>query len=190
MKTIRISTANVDGKVLLEIHVPSIEKLLEEDGVQQLVYKGLTATAEETIAGYMDEYSVKTSMELIIVVSKRRAQTALRNTLPVAIHRHFAERIPDLDHEIHLARREGTESLLIAVVDAIVAVLFFTIFSPLTSDNLVVVLVGGLITILNWVTIWHTFEFFVYDWRNLLRKRKIYEKGATIPVRIIEEEAL
>jgi hypothetical protein len=189
MKTIRISMAEDDGMVLLEIHVLSPEQLLEADSSAPPAYRNLTEPAEETIAGYMDEYSVKKPMELVVVIPQSLATTALRNMLPDAVHHHFAERIPDLDHEIRLARREGIESLLIAIINAIVAVLFFAFFLPVTGSTLAVTLGVGLITILNWVTIWHTFEFFAYDWRNLLRKRKIYEKAATIPVRIVEEQA-
>jgi hypothetical protein len=185
--TIHITKAENHGMVLLEIHVPSLDQLLETDSSDPPAYRNLTESAEETIAGYMDEFSVKKPMELVIVESKPLETTALRDTLPEAVHHHFAERIPDLDHEIRLARREGRESLIIATINAVVAVIFFAIVLPVTRGNLAGTLGVGLITILNWVTIWHTFEFFVYDWRNLLRKRRIYEKAATIPVRIMEE---
>jgi len=37
---------------------------------------------------------------------------------------------------------------------------------------------------MNWVTIWHTYEHFMYDYRNLARKRWIFEKITKIPVTI------
>ncbi|MDD4568403.1 MAG: hypothetical protein PHU37_10925, partial [Methanoculleus chikugoensis] len=51
-------------------------------------------------------------------------------------------------------------------------------------DDPAVVLLTGLVTILNWVTIWDTYEYFVYDYRREVRKRRIYEKLAGIDIRV------
>jgi hypothetical protein len=37
---------------------------------------------------------------------------------------------------------------------------------------------------MNWATIWDTYEHFVFDYRNLARKRRIYRKITQIPVAI------
>ncbi len=36
-------------------------------------------------------------------------------------------------------------------------------------------LLAGLFIVLIWVTVWDTYESFVYDYRLLYRKRKLYE---------------
>ena len=51
---------------------------------------------------------------------------------------------------------------------------------PVESVNVVIIL--GFLTILNWVTIWHTYEHFLYDYRNLARKRRIFRKIIKIPI--------
>lgn len=48
------------------------------------------------------------------------------------------------------------------------------------------VLLTGLVTTLNWVTIWDTYEYFVYDYRREIRKRRIYQKLAGIGIRVEE----
>ena len=67
--------------------------------------------------------------------------------------------------------------------NGIVAILF-VFYLNLDFENPVVLLLGGLITILNWVTIWHTYEYFVYEYRSLRRKRRIYNKIAGMDIRV------
>jgi hypothetical protein len=38
--------------------------------------------------------------------------------------------------------------------------------------------------IANWVTFWATIELFIYDYRNLYRKIRIYRKISRIPITV------
>ena len=49
-------------------------------------------------------------------------------------------------------------------------------------DNPVVLLLGGRVTILNWGTVWDTYEYFAYDYRQLRRKKIIYRKIADMDI--------
>jgi hypothetical protein len=51
-------------------------------------------------------------------------------------------------------------------------------------ESVKVVLILGFLTILNWATIWDTYEHFAYGYRNLARKRRIYRKIIKLPVDI------
>jgi hypothetical protein len=51
-------------------------------------------------------------------------------------------------------------------------------------ESVKVVLILGFLTILNWATIWDTYEHFVYEYRNLARKRRIYRKITKVPVTV------
>ncbi len=62
--------------------------------------------------------------------------------------------------------------------------------SRMISTFILLILIGdfykavGFLTIMNWATIWDTYEHFVYDYRNLARKRRIFRKITKIPVEI------
>jgi len=47
-------------------------------------------------------------------------------------------------------------------------------------------MLAGLVTILNWVTIWDTYEYIVYDYRRELQKYLIYRKLTEIDIRFVE----
>ena len=103
--------------------------------------------------------------------------------IPDTIRRHFSFRLNDLDHEKRLSLSEGEISIVLAGFNAAVAILF-VFYLDLDFENPVVLLLGGLITILNWVTIWHTYEYFFYEYRSLRRKRRIYNKIAGMEIRV------
>jgi hypothetical protein len=42
----------------------------------------------------------------------------------------------------------------------------------------------GVFIIINWVTIWHTYEYFVYDHRKLWRKYRVYDMLTRVNVDI------
>ncbi len=44
--------------------------------------------------------------------------------------------------------------------------ILYILLLDLYFDNPVVLLLGGLVTILNWVTVWDTYEYFVYEYRQ------------------------
>lgn len=143
----------------------------------------LTEIAEEAIAGYVDEFPVKRPVELTVSLAQNSIPADMHARIPDTIRRHFTFRLNDLDHEKRLSLREGRISFAIAF-NAVIAVIFVLFFAPLLEDT-VFILIGGLVTILNWVTIWDTYEYFVYDYRHLTRKQKIYRKitGMDIQVR-------
>ncbi len=160
-------------------------ELLDPEDPSPLPEKELTELAEETIAGYVDEFTVRRPVELTVSLPQASVTGDLLARIPDTIRRHFAFRLNDLDHEKRLSLSEGEISIIIAAFNATVAILF-VFYLDLDFENPVVLLLGGLITILNWVTVWHTYEYFMYEYRQLRRKRRIYRKitGMKIQVRV------
>lgn len=62
--------------------------------------------------------------------------------------------------------------------------LLYVTKNEIPFDSVRVLIITGFLTIMNWATIWDTSEHFVSDYRNLSRKRKIYQKITQIPVSI------
>jgi len=184
MQEIKVKRTKRDGEVGIAIRFKSLSQLLDEDDPAPLPDRELSEFAEETIAGYLDEYRFKKPVKLEIRIPKKdlSEESAL---LPQAVKNHFSFRVPDLEHELILSRREGLYSLIIAIFNAALAVIILSVYyEEYIAGNLPFLLIGGLITILNWVTIWDTYEYFMYDYRNLWRKRRIYEKITRIPITV------
>jgi membrane protein YdbS with pleckstrin-like domain len=74
--------------------------------------------------------------------------------------------------------------LLLGNVDVQLLFVYFASKNEIPMDAFSITILLGFITIMNWVTVWHTYEHFMYDYRNLARKRWIFEKITKIPVTI------
>jgi hypothetical protein len=184
MQKIRVTETIHKRGVEIDIRFKSISQILDEDDPTPLPDQELTVFAEETIFGYLDEHRLRRTVELKIEVPEKELSPDT-SRIPDAIRNHFAFRVFDLNHELIISRREGMYSFIIAVFNAVLAVIIITAYyGEFAVGNLPFLLLAGLVTILNWVTIWDTYEYFMYDYRNLCRKRRIYEKVTRIPISI------
>jgi len=186
MRDIVVSRKEENGVVTLSFRFKSIGQLIDPEDRSPLPTTELTELAEETIAGYIDEYRVKKPMSLVISLPAGEIQADGSRLIPEAIRRHFAFHIQDIRHDLVLSKREGIYSLIVAIGNALIAIFFLYLVTSagIPLESFPTVLIAGFITILNWVTIWDTYEHFVFDYRDLRRKRRLYEKLSRIPISV------
>jgi hypothetical protein len=188
MREIVVDRLEEGGAVTLSFRFKSIGQLIDPDDPSPLPDTELTELAEETITGYLDEYRVKTPVSLVIDLPEGDIPSNGTMLIPDAIHRHFSFHVRDVEHDLVISRREGMYSLAIATGNALIAILFvyLAMSTEIPIESFPIVLFAGFITILNWVTIWDTYEHFVYDYRNIWRKKLIYQKLSGIPISVRE----
>ncbi|WP_319641579.1 hypothetical protein [Methanovulcanius yangii] len=184
MRAIAVERGNGDEGALLLFTFRSISVLFDPDDPAPLPETGLTGHAEETLAGYLNEFRIPAPVEMIISLPAAEMPPDGSTLIPEAIRQHFALGIGDIIHEQRISRREGIYSLCIAIGNALIALLFISIITvydiPIESPP--IFLIGAFITIMNWVTIWDTYEHFLYDFRGIARRRRLYEKISRIPI--------
>ncbi len=183
MREVRVTRTERDGAVAIEFLFKSTDQLLDPDDPSLLPARELTEFAEEYIAGHLDGYNIKKIAGITVGLPRESLSRDTAALLPEAVRRHFSFRLRDLDDDMRVSRREGRISLALATLNAAIAILFVVVFAGRLDEPLVTLLTG-LITILNWVTVWDTYEYFVYDYRRLERKRRIYRKLAGIDIRV------
>lgn len=186
MREIRVDRKTEDDSVTLSFRFKSRSQLLDPDDPAPLPRTELTQLAEECIGDYLDEYRLKSPVALILSVPASAIAPDESPLLPEAVRRHFSFRVQDLLHERRISRREGLYSLCIATGNALIAIIFVSLVTvyELSFESFFVLLPGAFITIMNWVTIWDTYEHFFYDFHDLLRRKKIYEKISRIPISV------
>ena len=186
MRNIEITRTVRDGLVTLKLRFKSITQLLEGDDTAPLPDKELTELAEETIAGYVDEYLVKKKLHLVVALPEKDLPLYAGRIIPEVIRSHFSFHTNDIRHDMVISWREGMYSWVIATINASFAFIFLYLLNAheIDIESFPIEFVVGFIIILNWVTIWDTYEHFVYDYRALYRKKKIYEKLSLIPISV------
>jgi hypothetical protein len=188
MKEILVTRSESDRASNLDMEFKALDQLLDSGDPNPLPGRELTDLAEETIAGYVDEFIVRRPVGLTISLPANSVSPDDLARIPETVRRHFAFRLKDLDHEKRLSLSEGEISTGIAAFNAAIAILF-VFFLNLDFENPIVLLLGGLITILNWVTVWHTYEYFMYEYRQLRRKQRIYRKIAGMDIQVRARDA-
>jgi hypothetical protein len=187
MKKIVVKKEEQGGTVLFTFRFKALGQLLDEGDPTLLPEKELTEEAEEALAGHLDEYRVSRSASLVIELPEKDLAGVSSSLLTEAVRHHFGFRQDDVIHDMKIHRREGIYSLilLLANVAFLVLFVFYTTKNEISLDAMGFAILFGFITIMNWVTVWHTYEHFMFDYRNLARKRWIFEKITKIPVTII-----
>ncbi len=171
-------------------------QLFDETDPRPLPNTELTEEAEETIFGYADEFVPKKPLEICIDLPKAGLPSDMVTLIPQAIQRHFARRIPDLEHNLKLTRREGIYSLILMILTMTAGILFvilglstffalqdiFAETGSIPPVTYFIIFIAFILLISNWVTFWATIELFIYDYRDLRRKIRIYKKITRIPI--------
>lgn len=186
MRHIVVRKEEHEGTVFITFRFKALGQLLDLDDPTPIPAKEMTEVAEDAIFGHLDEYSVRSSASLILELPEKDLDGTASPLIIEAVRHHFRFRRSDLVHDMKISRREGIYSFVVSVGNAafLIWFLLYSTKNDIPVDAVKVTIFLGFLTILNWVTIWDTYEHFVYDYRNLFRKRRIYEKIAAIPVEI------
>jgi hypothetical protein len=186
MKKIVVNKEEQGGTVLFTFRFKAIGQLLDEGDPTPLPAKELTEEAEDALAGHLDEYRVGRSASLVIELPENDLASVPSSLITETVHHHFGFRYDDVTHDMKIHLREGIYSiiLLLTNITILVAFVYFATKNEIPLDAVSITLILGFITIMNWVTVWHTYEHFMYGYRNLARKRWIFEKITKIPVTI------
>jgi len=186
MREIIVKKEEEDGTVHFTFRFKTLGQFLDEGDPTPLPGKELTEEAEDALARHIDEYRVGKSASFVIEIPEKDLADTSSSLISGAVRHHFGFRHDDLTHDLKIARREGTYSLLLMMGNIALLLLFlsYVTVNEIPLESIKVLIIVGFLTIMNWATIWDTYEHFVYDYRNLARKRRIFQKITKIPVTI------
>ena len=186
MKKIVVKKEEQDKTVQITFRFKSLEQFFDEDDPNPLPDKELTEEAEDAISGHLDEYRVSKPARLVIELPGKDLTDGIIPHIAESIRHHFGFRQDDLTHDLKIALREGIYSLILMLVNIGLLLLFIAYVgvSEIPPQSLKAGIILAFLTIMNWATIWDTYEHFLYDYRNLARKRRIYRKITTIPIAV------
>ena len=186
MRKIVVKKEEQGGTVLFTFRFKAPGQLFDEGDPTPLPEKELTEEAEDALAGHLDEYKVSRPANLVIELPEKDITDVSPDLITEGVHNHFRFRYDDVTHDMKIHMREGIYSIILLLVNVAILLLFayYAAKNEIPVDVIFVAIIIGFITIMNWVTVWHTYEHFMYDYRNLARKRWIFEKLTKIPVTI------
>lgn len=169
---------------LIEIKLSSVRRLFNSFDPAPFLDRDLNDEAENYIVSTVREFPPATPLRLLVYLPKEEVE-AERATLEMAIHNYFDYRYQAAGRELQQFLRQGRQSLVIGLTVLFAAIAGFRVLEALGDSLWVEILAEGLL-IGGWVAMWHPIETFLYAWRPLAKRRRVYAKLRDMPVEVRE----
>lgn len=145
--------------------------------------KGLDREAEEYIVGYVDEFPIQSSQQLVIELPPDQLTLAETAEVGTAIQNFFAYRAAEARRRLRFHFRQGRIALLIGLTFLFACVGIRTLVLLPEHGTIPQILAEGFL-ILGWVAMWRPLEIFLYDWWPLRHYCRLYTKLQNMPVEL------
>jgi len=164
------------------------EQLLDPGDPSPAERKELTEEAESSIISNFDVVPLRKPVALEIRLSGSPDPASLA-PLPGVIHHHFAYVLSEHEREVQIFLRARRWSVAYTVINFMIAIVFggLLLVEESRATSPVWLLVGFVIIVLTWVTVWDTYEFFIYDGLQKRHRLKLLKKIIGAEIRVIPE---
>jgi hypothetical protein len=144
--------------------------------------RDLDQDAEAYIVDSVDEFPLQKPLKLIIQLpADQLSATGQVLDLPEALHNYFAYRQNEYQRRLRFFFRDGRISLAIGLAFLLGCTVLRQV--ALTwGDQVGSEIVAEGLLIVGWVAMWRPLEIFLYDWRPIWRRCRLFAKLAEIPV--------
>jgi hypothetical protein len=170
---------------MIELRLERIADLFDPFDPFPMPSRDLSSSAEDFIVGWAREMPAAAVPSLIVHVPEAEARGSDALALPDAIARHFSYRAERVRGDLHELFRIGRVSLAIGLFVLGLGVLGGRLVSSVLGEGPTARFFSEGLIILGWVANWRPIEIFLYDWWPLLRRRRLFERLAAAPVRVL-----
>jgi hypothetical protein len=169
------------GAATIEIRLSRPQQLFNSLDPSPFHERDLDEDAESYLVDSADEYPLKTPLILIIHLPADQLQEGAVPDLAQAIHNYFAYRMNETRRRLKFFFRDGRIALVVALVFLLGCILLRQVALAVGQGVWVQIVDEGLY-IVGWVAMWRPLEIFLYDWRPIWHRLRLFAKLATVPV--------
>jgi len=143
--------------------------------------RDLDPDAEDYLVDSIDEFPLKTPLTLVIHIPADQIQPDALDGLKQAIHNYFAYRRNETRRRLRFFFRDGRIALVVALAFLLVCILLRQLALTF-GQGLPTQIVDEGLYIVGWVAMWRPLEIFLYDWRPIWHRYRLFAKLAEIPI--------
>ena len=189
MRVIKYSQTDSANKSTIKLTFKSLDQLLDAEDPSPYPHKEITGVAEDAIASHLADIPLKRDVELVIALPTAALNREIQGSLAETIREHFAFRASEIVLELKRKRSRLHQGLELIATTAAITIIAAAVIKLIPESHKILTdvvqfFIAGVLTILNWVAIWDTYETYILEYRDLDRKMKVYEKIAEMSVRI------
>ena len=176
----------VDGKIIIEIDLSSVQQLFNSFDPSPFHEKELDINAETYIVDMVDDFPLKTPFRLVIYLHGGPASGEEARTIAQAIRSHFRYRMLEQDLKLRTRFRHGRWALLVGLLFVTIAMIArHMVYSILGSDHLVSQIIADSLLIIGWAAMWEPVTVLLYELWPIHQMKKIYEKITTMEIEVL-----
>ncbi len=186
MKVIEATRQEENDRTIVNLRFKSMDQLLDPDDPSPLGQKELTQVAEDAILSTVYAVRLKRPVTLKIEIPGVPDPGPVTE-IPDAIRHHLRFVLTEHERETGIFLRERHVSLAFTGINLLIAMLYvvFLYENEVWMTSLAGIVISAIIIIMNWATIWDTYEFFIFDGRERKNRKKLLEKVIHGEIRVI-----
>jgi hypothetical protein len=186
MKVIEAIHREENGRPIVSLKFKTRDQLLDPDDPSPLPKKELTQDAEDAILNNVFAYWLKKPVNLEIQIPVIPDPGSLQD-ISDAIRHHFRFVLIGHTRDTAIFIRERRTALAFTALNILIALLYigYAYLNENWMSTLGGTLIGGLVIIINWATIWDTYEFFIFDGREKSQRKKLLNKIIDAEITVI-----
>jgi hypothetical protein len=165
----------------IEIRLNRFQQLFNSLDPSPFHDRDLDQDAEDYLVDSADEYPIKKPLTLVIHVPADQLEPTAAAALPQAIHNYFAYRMNETRRRLRFFLRDGRIALVVAIAFLLGCILLRQL-ARAVGEGLVLQIIDEGLYIVGWVAMWRPLEIFLYDWRPIWRRGRLFAKLSQIPV--------
>lgn len=186
MKVIEATHREENQISIVSLRFKTRDQLMDPEDPSPPRKKELTQEAEDAIINNVFSYPLRKPVTLEIQVpdiSDPIAGTEISD----AIRHHFRFLLTEHTRDTVIFIRERRTALALTAFNMLLAVLY--IGYSYTHENwdttIAGIFIGALVIIMNWATIWDTYEFFIFDGRTKNQRKRLLNKIIDGDIRVV-----
>jgi hypothetical protein len=177
MKVIEAMHREENGRTIVSLRFKTRDQLLDPEDPSPLPKKELTQDAEDAILNNVFAYWLKKPVNLEILIPMVPNPGSIKE-ISDAIRNHFRFVLIGHKRDTAIFIRERRTALVLTGINILIALLYigYAYLNENWMSTLAGTLIGGFVIIINWATIWDTYEFFIFDGREKSQRKRLLNK--------------
>ena len=186
MKVIEATYRKENGSTRVNLKFKTMDQLLDPDDPSPLPQKELTQEAEDAILCNAFAGKLKMPITLDIQIPEIPEGGSAAD-ITQAIRHHFRYILTEHKRDTAIFIRERRTALAFTVFNILIALLYvgYAYQHEEWMTTNAGMLIGGIIVIMNWATIWDTYEYFIFDGREKSQRKKLLNKIINAEINVI-----
>jgi len=170
--------------VQIKVHVSELRRLFNAMDPSPFRERDLDPKAEEFIVDWATEAPRDARLAMVVHLDRGAGLPNEAIELRAAVQEYFAQRALVTRRRLRQLIRRGEISLIIGLVVLVGLFVLAEVISSAVSGARLRELLRESLLIGGWVAMWRPLEFFLYDWWPIRAEARLYDRLATMPVRI------